>query len=390
MQFDPRKYREEKEKEIRATYGNLRKRSFRFLILNVMIVLTIFFFLMFLNRVSPQIYSNIADALQLTVELTKLEYLAPESVGARIYVVNTKRSDKNFVLSDFYVKVYSQQKTLFEFSYQTPVEGTVRGLAKRLIYDLGKEVNLSSLEDGSYNIFVTCKINGKEVKINRTFTYKEEVKYGILTEPFYLLNEVIKPYFVVENRTSVKQNFQIIRIQWQYGDEIYNQVVNKTLQIYPSDFEMIESPFKFSAKEISEKELEALLYFSDGTMKQVKVIIPVVKEMEGNIKNVDFSLESLEPVLLGKSPKVNLYILNQINNKRYLKIEKLSISIPSIGYSFEIGNRRFYLIPFGKAFVTRLESLSFEKPGVYEVIISIYNEKGETLYQKKMTLAVGK
>lgn len=394
MAFDPRKFREEKEKEINATYGSLRKRSFKFLVLNVMIVVTIFFFLLFLNRVSPQTYSNIVDSLQLTVELTKLEYLAPESVGARIYVVNTKKNEKNFVISDFYVKVYSQNKTLYEFSHQTPVQGSVSALSKRLVFDLEKEVTLRTLEEGSYNIFVSCKINGKVASITRSFVYKEEIKYDILTEPFYLLNEEIKPYFVIENRTNRKQSFEIEKIEWRYGKETketYTQPIAKTIHIYPLELEMIQSMFKFKVSEDAEKELEAFLYLSDGSVKQVRILVPVTKSFERGIEAVDFSIDVTEPVVVGKPSKINLYIINLHNGKRYLNIKKLSASIPSIGYNFEIGNRRIYLIPFGKSFVTRLEKLNFEKPGVYELILTIevLGTKGDFKRQKKLTIAVG-
>ncbi|MGB9615490.1 MAG: hypothetical protein ACPL3B_08315, partial [Fervidobacterium sp.] len=70
LPFDPQKYRQEKEKEINQIYGNMRKRSFKFLFVNIMIVISIFVFILFVQRVSPQTYLNIVDSLQLTIELT--------------------------------------------------------------------------------------------------------------------------------------------------------------------------------------------------------------------------------------------------------------------------------------------------------------------------------
>ncbi|MCX7653185.1 MAG: hypothetical protein N2Z58_00680 [Fervidobacterium sp.] len=386
--FDPQKYRAEKEKEIKSVYGSLRKRSFRFLFLNILMVILIFTFVFFIQRVSPQTYSNIVENLQLVIEMTKVEFKSPEKINARVYIVNTRKTAKSFVISDFYIKVYSPQKTLYEFSYPSAIESTVDGLSKRLIYDLGKEVTLSNLSGGNYTIHVRCKINGRDAQIYRNFTYTEQIYYEIATEPFYLVNESINPKIVIKNRTSKLQNIQINKITWKCKDKEYTQHVKKQINLYPGEIEIIESEYKFSVEENKDSELGASIHFKDNTIRDIKILVPVTRSLEKDTKGLDFSIEAEESVIVNQIPKLNVFVINQQNSKRYLYVDKISFSISNIGYNFEIGNRRFFLIPFGKTFITKLERLKFNEPGVYEMLITI--SSGNSKYQKKITIAVGR
>lgn len=386
--FDPQKYREEKEKEIKVLYGNLRKRSFKFLFLNILMVISIFAFIFFVQRVSPQTYSNIVENLQLIVELSKIEFKAPEKVGARVYLVNTKKTQKTFVVSEFYIKVYSQEKTVYEFSYPSPVQGTVDGLSKKLVYDLGKEVTLSSLPTGNYSVYVKCKINGKDAQINRTFTYTEEISYNIITEPFYLKDESIKPRVMIVNRTSKSEKIQIDRIVWKYKDKEYIQRVQDDIYVYPGEGQLLSSEFEFPVDEIKDTELGATVHLKDGTIKDLRILVPVTKSSEKSVKGLDFNIEAEEPVIINQIPKLSVFIINQQNNPRFLNVDKITFDIPKIGYNFEIGNRRVFLTPFGRTFVTKLERLKFTEPGVYELLITISADGSK--YQKKLTVAVGR
>lgn len=386
--FDPQKYREEKEKEIRAVYGNLRKRSFKFLFLNVLMVISIFAFIFFVQRVSPQTYSNIVENLQLIVELSKVEFKAPEKVSARVYLVNTKKTKKMFVISEFYIKVYSQDKTIYEFTYSSPVQGSVERLSKKLVYDLSKEVTLSNLPTGNYSIYVKCKINGKDAQINRTFAYAEEISYDIIIEPFYLIGEAIKPSLMIINRTSKSEKIQIDRIVWKCKDRLYTQRVKDNIYIYPGEGQLVNSGFGFPVVENKNMEIGATVYLKDGTIKDLRVMAPVTKSSEKSAKGLDFSIEAEEPVIINQTPKLSVFIINQQNNPRFLNVDKITFDIPKLGYNFEIGNRRVFLQSFGKTFITKLERLKFTEPGVYDLLITISADGSK--YQKKLTIAVGR
>ncbi|ABS60004.1 hypothetical protein [Fervidobacterium nodosum] len=391
MNFDPKKYREEKEKEIKQTYGSLRKRSFKFLFLNIMIVIAIFAFVFFVQRVSPQTYSNIVESLQLTVELPKIEYKAPDRVSAKVYITNTKRTAKDFIISDFYIKLYSNEKTLYEFSYPSAVQSSVEGLSKKLVYDLEKEIDISNLSAGTYTIYVQCKINGRQAEISRNFSYIEETEYQISIEPFYLTGEKMKPSLVIINRKSKQENLEIQKIIWKFSDFEYTQTVNDSIKIFPGEAHIIQSKFEFNIDKIgsfSQNILNTKVFLADGSIKEISISVPITKEIEISTKNIDFSLESEESVVASKAAKINIFMSNKQNTTRYLKMDKISFSIPKIGYNFEVGNRRFFFMPFSKVFVTKLERLVFSEPGVYELIVT--TKSGDSTYQKKLTIAVGR
>jgi len=388
LPFDPERYRKEKEREIAQVYGTMRKRSFKFLFLNVLIVILVFVFLFFVRNVSPQTYSNITDSLQLTIELTKLEYIAPDRLGAKVYLVNTKKTDKQFTISDFYFKIYNDSSTVYEFTYTNTKEGTVNALSKRLIFNLEDQVYLTNLKDGTYTVYSRCKVNGKRVEVYRTFTYSEEVIYGILTEPYYLVGEDVKPKVYIINRTSKSISSEISKIVWSFEEGERTQVLYEKFTLYPSNTHVVNSEFSFKIQSFKNFELGARLYLSDGSIKEVRTLIPVAKAHEIAPTNLDFSLEVEEPILINKAPNVRMYVVNKINRERYIKVDKIQFSIPGIGYNFEINNRRLYCTAFGKTYLGKLEKLSFNNPGVYDLIITFW--AGKTKIEKKLSLAVGK
>jgi len=114
------------------------------------------------------------DTFQLTIEIPKLEYTAPEKIGARVYIVNTKRTEKSFVISDFYFKVYNDLKTIYEFSYPNAVQGSVQALGRRLVFNLEENVFLANLPGGTYTIYARCKINGKLPKFHENSYIKRK------------------------------------------------------------------------------------------------------------------------------------------------------------------------------------------------------------------------
>jgi len=386
--FDPEKFRKEKEREITATYNAMRKRSFKFLFLNVLIVLAVFSFLFFVRNVSPQTYSNIVDTFQLTIEIPKLEYTAPEKIGARVYIVNTKRTEKSFVISDFYFKVYNDLKTIYEFSYPNAVQGSVQALGRRLVFNLEENVFLANLPGGTYTIYARCKINGKTAEISRKFIYKEEIFYGILSETYYLVGEEFQPSVYVINRTTQPTDITLAKIIWGYKGNEFQEYVNESVRLYPGESYAFKSTTKFKAETEGLEEINAKLYFQDGSIKEFKSVIPITKNPESSPKDIDFNIESEEPVLVGKNPVIKIYLVNKINKERFLKIDKIQFSIAKIGYNFEINNRRVYCIPFGRSFVSKLERLSFTEPGVYDLIITFVS--GNSKIEKKIPLAVAK
>lgn len=386
--FDPEKFRKEKEKEINTTYGAMRKRSFKFLFLNVLIVLAVFSFLFFVRNVSPQTYSNIVDALQLTIEIPKLEYTAPEKIGARVYIVNTKRTEKNFVISEFYFKIYSESKTLYEFTYPNAVQGSVDARGRRLVFNLEENVFLANLPSGTYTIYSKCKINGKPAEISRTFTYKEEIYYGIFSEPYYLVGEEFKPSVYIINRTTQLQNISLSKIVWNYLGKEVQQVVKEEVKLYPGESHIFKSSVNIKAENEGLMEVAVKLYFNDGTIKEFKSAIPITKEPEPAPREIDFNIETEDLVVVGKTPVIKVYLTNKINKERFIKVDKMQFSIAKIGYNFEISNRRFYCLPFGRTFVGTLERLAFAEPGVYDLIVTF--SSGKSKIEKKIPIAVAK
>ncbi|MGB4262399.1 MAG: hypothetical protein WBJ29_02475 [Fervidobacterium sp.] len=388
MPVDPKKLREEKENEISETYGQMRKRSFRFLFLNVLIVLAVFSLLFFLKTSSPETYSNIVENLQLVVELKKIEYISPEKIGAKVYLVNTKKTEKNFTLSDFYLKIYSESYTVYEFSFPTIVESSVESLGRKLVYNLENEVSLLNLKPDTYTLYVRCKINGREVETTRTFTYKEEISYMIISEPFYLVDEEITPGVAIINKTATRKTFDVQKIEWIFGKEHISENINEQVTLLSGESYVFRSAHKFKIENIGQQEVSALLYLTDGGIKEVRGIIPVSKEFENSLSNLDFSLETEDVVVVNKEPKINLYIVNKSNENRFLKIDKIQISIPEAGYDFEINNRRIFLAPLSRSFVTKFERLNFAQPGVYKILVQ--TSLGKSVIKREMTIAVGK
>lgn len=388
MPFDPKKFREEKEREISEKYGQMRKRSFRFLFLNIMMVLAVFALLFFLKTSSPETYSSIVENLQIVIELKKLEYISPDKVGAKVYIVNTKRTDKDFTISEFYLKIYSDSTTVYEYSFPNTVEGSVSSLGKRLVYDVEREVSLVNLVPNDYTIYVKCKINGRQVETSRTFTYKEEISYILVSDPFYILGEEINPGVAIINSTAKKQTFDIEKIEWTLNEEHITENFNQQIVLLSGESHTIKSGHKFKASKVGQQESSASVYLKGGIIKEVKGIIPVTEKTEGSVSNVDFVIEAQDAVVVDKDANINLYIVNKIRENRFLKVDKIQISIPAIGYNFEIGNRRVFLIPFGRYQITKLERLNFDQAGVYTMIVQAYS--GKSTIKKEIPVAVSK
>jgi len=317
-----------------------------------------------------------------------LEYISPDKVGAKVYIVNTKRTDKDFTISDFYLKIYSDSTTIYEYSFPNAVEGSVSSLGKRLVYDVEREVSLVNLVPNDYTIYVKCKINGRQVETSRTFTYKEEISYILVSDPFYVLGEEINPGVAIINSTARKQTFDIEKIEWTLNEERITENFNQQIVLLSGESYIIKSRHKFKASKVGQQESSASVYLKGGIIKEVKGIIPVTEKTEGSVSNVDFVIEAQDAVVVDKDANINLYIVNKIRENRFLKVDKIQISIPAIGYNFEIGNRRVFLIPFGRYQITKLERLNFDQAGVYTMIVQAYS--GKSTIKKEIPVAVSK
>lgn len=386
--MDPRKFREEKEAEIKRTYGEMRKRSFRFLFLNIMLVLLVFTFMFFVQRVSPQTYSNIVQNLQLVVELNKVEYLAPDQVLAKVYIVNTGRRDRDFTLSDFYVKLYSDKKTVFEFSYPRSISSTVTGVGKRLVYELGKDVTISNLEANEYKIFVSCKVNGRYLQTERAFKYQERIDFMILTEPYYLVGERVNPSLLIVNRTKDQQKLQITRIVWSFLGEKFQEDTEQTFLLNPGGSALVSSKASFHVQTKGEHEIECAVYLADGTLKVFRALVPVALKHEEKLSDLEMNIEVDDVIVIDRLARIRVNLVNKSNRNRFLKIDKINVSIVEIGYNFAVTSRRIFLSPFGKSTLIQPERLEFNTPGVYEMIVTVESEGSKI--SKKLSVAVGK
>lgn len=386
MQLDPKKLREEREKEITSRYWELRKRSLRFFFLNVLIVLAFFAFVFYARQVTPATYSSIVDSLQLVVEMSKLEYLAPENISAKIYIVNTTRRERDFVVSDFSVKVYNDERTVYEFSYGSPVRGNVASLGKRLVFELGKDVAIGGMPSGSYRVQATCKVNGKPVTTVRNFQYIEELVLSALTEAFYLIGEHIKPSALLVNRTADTKTVGVGKLEWRAFGQAFVQSVGRTFKLMPTESVVLESERTLTATTKGTHELSVLIFFDDGKIKETRVPLHITDRYEETTGNLDVNLETDELVVAGAAPRVRVTLSNSINRQRYIKLDAASISVPEVGYNLNVGARRVALPPFGRSTLTLLQGLRFQQPGVYDVIVTLVS--GKSTLSRKLKIAV--
>ncbi len=383
---DKRNIRDEIYKKYTSQYAEMRKRSFKFFFLNILIVLSVFILILVSKNFSTQVGSSIVDGLQLMIELSKIEYYAPEKLLTKVYLVNTQRTEKTFIISDFNITVYSSETTVYKFSYQQPIESSIKGQTRRLVYDLSREVNLSNLKTNKYTIEVNAKINGKSVSVKREFTYKEELIFLPVFEDFYLVGEKSNLKVGVNNRTSEGKKLSIGLISFVIEGQEFLFKPDKEFILGIGDYIEIDTNQKFDIKQTGKIPVKLRVEY-DGKIEEVGAVINATGSFDRKIGNVSFTFESEEYVRTGTQTKVKLYMQNKDNKEKYLLLKKLSVSIPEITYNFVVENRRILLTPFANRLIVILPNLIFSKPGLYNVLVTV--ETVEDKVQKQLTLSVG-
>ncbi len=364
----------------------MRKRSFKFLFLNILIVLSVFLLLLVSKNFSTKVGSSIVDGFQLMIELSNLEYYAPEKVLAKVYLVNTQNSEKSFTMSDFNVTVYSSDTTVYKFTYQQPIESSLKGQTRRLVYDLSREVNLSNLKDNRYTIEVQAKINSKPLSVKREFNYKEVLIFLPIFEDFYLVGEKANLKLGIYNKTSQGKRLSIDLVSFIIEDQEFVFRPDREFVLGIGDYFEIDSNKKYDINQSGKIPVKVRIEY-EGKIEEVGSVINITNTFGKKIGNASFALESEEYVRIGTQTRVKLYIQNKDNKEKYLLVKRFSVSIPEITYNFTVENRRILLTPNANRLIVILPNLVFSNPGLYNVLITV--ETSEDKIQRQLTLSVG-
>lgn len=205
-----------REKENTKKY---RRQGFYFLIFNLVVVLIFFFGLRLYYAQLPSEESDI-NQLLLQVESPYNSGL-PLDLQVRLY--NNYNKEREVILDGFTLSINKGDKTVYSFVQKDTVSASLEPFTSRLLFDLKREVELTSLEAGEYIVHVKVNVNGQQITAQKTFLSVE--KYQVDVDglmDFYFPGEIMKLSVYLINNTAHLRDLEVksLKVTLKKNNEI--------------------------------------------------------------------------------------------------------------------------------------------------------------------------
>ncbi|ACM23914.1 MULTISPECIES: hypothetical protein [Thermotoga] len=379
---DWKKSDEEKERKERERRNRIRRRANFIVVLNLAIVVFLFFFT---KAFFPNRPEGVVGQFQIVID-SKESYLPDEPLGIRVKIYNRERRKGKLVLEDFLFSVKKKENVVYEFHYPQRVEKELDAFESVLVFDLEREVELIDLDGGDYLVTVSMRVNGQRVTIGKIVTVIEEWRVEVDNlKDFYFPYEEIDFSTYLENISSRQRDITVKSVTLKILEEDERTIVEKkttlgsafraapmgTVEVHRESLSAPERPGDYLI--VLELETE------EGTLKRVLPLI-VTEEYQKNLRGTTLVVEGAKFVSVGERYDFSVKLLNEEKKRKYFVLKSVLIVItrkePVFSYS-RSDEFRIVLDEFSSREIfktTTYDLIKFDEPGTYRMVVVVESE----------------
>lgn len=363
----------EREREQTRRY---RRQGIYFLILNVVIVLIFFFGL---RMYYGQFPSQRTEINQLIIQV-ETPYVSGTSLDVKVRLYNNQNKPREVVISNFTLQILSNEGPVYSFSQKDSVRTTLDAFASRLLFDLRRESELTSLRAGEYTIVVKTKVDDQEVYAQKSFVSTE--KYQILVEgllDFYLVGESMKTSIYLVNNTATVRDLQIqyVKLFLKENEQIVWQKEFPVQSKWPEvgigkDVRVVDqAEFAFDHEGKYILTVQSLV---NGSITSVSLPVMCVRDYEKDLKKVKIYSDVPKQINVREQVAFSAYLQNTTNKDLFLMIDQIDVNLPPSTLSYQRRSVRVWLDPYSQYEIFKFlpwNTSAMTRPGVYKLIVKV-------------------
>lgn len=363
----------EREREQTRRY---RRQGIYFLILNVVIVLIFFFGL---RMYYGQFPSQRTEINQLIIQV-ETPYVSGTSLDVKVRLYNNQNKPREVVISNFTLQILSNEGPVYSFSQKDSVRTTLDAFASRLLFDLRRESELTSLRAGEYTIVVKTKVDDQEVYAQKSFVSTE--KYQILVEgllDFYLVGESMKTSVYLVNNTATVRDLQIqyVKLFLKENEQIVWQKEFPVQSKWPEvgigkDVRVVDqAEFAFDHEGKYILTVQSLV---NGSITSVSLPVMCVRDYEKDLKKVKIYSDVPKQIDVREQVAFSAYLQNTTNKDLFLMIDQIDVNLPPSTLSYQRRSVRVWLDPYSQYEIFKFlpwNTSAMTRPGVYKLIVKV-------------------
>ncbi len=350
-------------------------------LLLIAIAVTAILFMIFGNNIGQRL-PNLVSFSGINMNLLAEEvYDFPKALSdVKITVTNISKASKKISIDNFSFIIINTAtaETVYNFVFPQKIETEFSGISSKVLFNLEKEAEVSSIPNGEYEIRANMTINGKNIVLKKFFRYNHELIMNVYTqEEFYVQGEKPVVKFVLSNMTDskvTKEFFGDISVKSSDKIILKKQITFGSLNLNPMEileltYQIQEDiPFGQYMIEFNSPSFEKT--YSTGLM--------VAKEKEKDGSQLLLGVTNMSYYSKGELLFLQLSLENKIKNQRYLQVDQVFVQLKNDEkVIFEYNNdtpQRVFISPMvvKKIFdIADFKEIRLERIGNYEIKVSV-------------------
>jgi len=350
-------------------------------LLLIAIAVTAILFMIFGNNIGQRL-PNLVSFSGINMNLLAEDvYDFPKALSdVKITVTNISKASKKISIDNFSFIIINTAtaETVYNFVFPQKIETEFSGISSKVLFNLEKEAEVSSIPNGEYEIRANMTINGKNIVLKKFFRYNHELIMNVYTqEEFYVQGEKPVVKFVLSNMTDSKVTKELFGdISVKSSDKIIlkKQITFGSLNLNP--MEIIELTYQIQ-EDIPFGQY--MIEFNSPSFEKVYTAgLIVAKEKEKDGSQLQLGVTNMSYYSKGELLFLQVSLENKIKNQRYLQVDQVFIQLKNDEkVIFEYNNdtpQRILISPMvvKKIFdINDFKEIRLERIGNYEIKISV-------------------
>ena len=350
-------------------------------LLLIAIAVTAILFMIFGNNIGQRL-PNLVSFSGINMNLLAEDvYDFPKALSdVKITVTNISKASKKISIDNFSFIIINTAtaETVYNFVFPQKIETEFSGISSKVLFNLEKEAEVSSIPNGEYEIRANMTINGKNIVLKKFFRYNHELIMNVYTqEEFYVQGEKPVVKFVLSNMTDSKVTKEF------FGD----------ISVKSSDKIILKKQITFGSLNLNPMEILELTYqiqedipfgqymieFNSPSFEKVYTAgLIVAKEKEKDGSQLQLGVTNMSYYSKGELLFLQVSLENKIKNQRYLQVDQVFVQLKNDEkVIFEYNNdtpQRVFISPMvvKKIFdIADFKEIRLERIGNYEIKVSV-------------------
>lgn len=323
------------------------------------------------------------------------DYYYPNVLDIKVILQNTNNKETHIKIENFSFLIINKENAqiIYSFAFPDTVETTINPFQTILIFDLLREKEIKTLNQGVYEARATFTINGQNINLNKSFKYNQDLFLDIQNkEMFYLSDEFPTVDIILTNRTN----------------QTFDSELNGELIIKNRDVEIYSQSFSFGKMNIEPLSSTSLnfkigynldpgtyyLVFNFDPLNQSYVTtLNIVDSIEQDIEDLDLIVYAISTANRGDQLFFEGLLRNSKKRERAFEISKIVFKLfheDKLIYNYENTDiMRVYIPELGasKVFdIANIKSIVLDRSGRYNIQFMV--ESHGNIFSKDHTFFV--